>query len=237
MTGRIDIHCHLLPGVDDGCQTLEESLACARALVAAGYARAFCTPHIWPNLTNNTIDNITRWVDALQTQLDEHGIALKLIPGGEISLRPDIATAVPPEQLVTYAMKRRYVLIDLWADKLPAYFEPSIQWMQSLGLTVILAHPERMRAVQLEPELADEFERLDVLLQGNLQCFGDPLGSDTRRVAELYLREERYFAIGSDTHGMDSIEKRLSGLKRLESMASSETLDRLLRENPSKLIA
>lgn len=236
MSGRIDIHCHLLPGVDDGCKTAGESLQCARALVAAGYSHCVCTPHIWPNLTENTVENIPEWVAALQSRLDAEGVQLRLIPGGEISLRPDIVTAIAPDHLVTYGMKRRHVLIDLWADRLPKHFEPSIRWMQSLGLNVILAHPERMRAVQLEPELADEFERMGVLLQGNLQCFGDPIGSDTRRVAELYLRENRYFAIGSDTHGPDSIEKRLAGLKRLESMTSAETLDRLLRENPSKLV-
>jgi protein-tyrosine phosphatase len=236
MNRRIDIHCHLIPGVDDGCQTVQESVACARALVAAGYTHAFCTPHIWPNLVNNTIQNITRWVQGLQVRFDEQNVPLRLSSGGEISLRPDIVTAIPGDQLVTYAMKRKYVLIDLWADRLPAHFEPSIRWMQSLRLTVILAHPERMRAVQDKPELADEFARMGVLLQGNLQCFSDPVGSYTRVTAERYLREDRYFALGSDTHGLDSIEKRLAGLKRVESIASSQTLDRLLRINPTKLM-
>ena len=50
ITGRIDVHSHLLPGLDDGCVSLDESLACARRLVAEGYTHSFCTPHIWPNL-------------------------------------------------------------------------------------------------------------------------------------------------------------------------------------------
>src|SRR5258708_22601308 len=85
-TGRIDVHTHLLPGIDDGCPSFDDSLQCARTLVAAGYTQAFCTPHIWPTLPHNTIDNVRQWTSKLQERFDAAGIPLKLAPGGENNL-------------------------------------------------------------------------------------------------------------------------------------------------------
>src|SRR5258708_27714399 len=144
---QIDVHSHLLPGIDDGCQTLEESLACAARMVEAGYTHSFCTPHIWPSLPENQATLIAERVAAVQQALDAASIPLKLSPGGEMNLRPETAR-LSIDEVVTYGMRGKHVLIDLWADRLPAFFEDAVRHLQSMGLTVILAHPERMRAVQ-----------------------------------------------------------------------------------------
>src|SRR3569623_3730047 len=88
-TGRIDGHSHQIPGVDDGCRTVDEPIACARELVAAGYTHSFCTPHIWPNLPENNVKTIVEKVRQLQAALDQAFVPLKLLPGGEITLRED----------------------------------------------------------------------------------------------------------------------------------------------------
>ena len=77
-TGRIDVHSHLLPGVDDGCRTVQESVQCARMMVEAGYTHSFCTPHVWPSLPHNTPGNIRRMVLEFQTALDEAQIPLRV---------------------------------------------------------------------------------------------------------------------------------------------------------------
>ena len=235
MTGRIDVHSHLLPGIDDGCKTIEESLACARMMVEAGYTHSFCTPHIWPGYSN-TIKSIPQMVTTLQGELDSAGIPLKLIPGGEINLRPDYMSATPPNEVVTYALNGRYVLFDIWCDKLPEHVAPSVEWLQSLGLTVILAHPERMRAVQDEPELVEHFQSLGILLQGNLQCFGEKEGAMTRICAERFLSENRYFMLGSDTHNPETIGVRMSGLNRVTDLVGPTEAMTLTRERPMSLI-
>ena len=235
MTGRIDVHSHLLPAVDDGSSSLEESIACARLMVAAGYTHQFCTPHFWPSFPGNTVNNIPAWVDRLQGELTAAGVPLKLLPGGEINLRPDLPS-VPPEQIVSYGMNRKYCLVDIWADALPKFFYDVVRWLQSLGMTVILAHPERMKAVQDKPALADKFTDLGLLLQGNLQCFGDPPGSPTRDTAERYLTEGRYFMVGSDLHNLRTMDVRLNGLNRVIEAVGHEATDRLTIENPSKLL-
>jgi len=233
--GRVDVHSHLLPGIDDGCQTVEESLACARVLVGQGYTHSFCTPHVWPSLPGNTAENIRRRVADLQAALDAASIPLRLLPGGEINLREDTLQTAP-DALVSFGMAGRFVLMDLWADTIPPFFAPNVRWLQSQGATVILAHPERMRAVQTDPELADYFVELGLLLQGNLQCFGDPPHMDTRRVAERYLAEGRYFLLGSDLHNLKSLPMRMAGLQRATELAGEEAVWELTSTNPRQLL-
>jgi protein-tyrosine phosphatase len=234
--GRFDVHSHLLPGVDDGSASLEESIQCARELIRAGYTHSFCTPHFWPNLTNNTIKTVRNWTANLQRAFDEAAVPLKLFPGGEMNLGPQLIDSNIAD-LPTFGMEGKYGLIDLWADRLPAFFEPTIKWMQAGGLTVILAHPERMRAVQLDPDIADYFAELGLLLQGNLQCLGDPPRAATRQVAEKYLLEDRYFLLGMDLHNISSMPIRLAGLKRAGELVGPERLDDLTIKNPRNLLS
>jgi len=235
MTGRIDIHSHLLPGVDDGCESLAESIHCARELIAVGYTHSFCTPHIWPSFPHNSAAEIVRAVERLQQEFDAADVPLTLMPGGEMNMRPD-TPQTRLEELVSYGMAGRFVLIDLWADRLPDFFASSVSALQGLGATVILAHPERMRAVQEQPELADHFAEMGMLLQGNLQCFGDPPHSATRQTAERFLAEGRYFAVGSDLHNPKTLGVRLAGLRRVREAVGEGGLNTLTRENPKKLL-
>lgn len=235
MTGRIDIHSHLLPCVDDGCQSLEESLYCAREMVAAGYTHAFCTPHIWTNWPHNNVSQIPIAMRNLQAAFDETNIPLKLLPGGENNFTQ--LQSLWETEIVTYNMAGRFVLADIWVDVMPNYFYDQLKRLQDRGLTVVLAHPERVRAVQDRPEIADELSELGVLLQGNLQCFADPLGSRTRQVAEMYLLEGRYTFLGSDLHHRNSVQIRLDGLKNALALAGDEVVDRLTITNPQMLIA
>jgi protein-tyrosine phosphatase len=235
MSGRIDVHSHLIPGIDDGCANLEQSVTCARALVEAGFTHAFCTPHIWTNLPENTPAVVARQTEDLQSQLDAAGVALRVLPGGEINLRPDILS-VPGDEIVSYAMEGRYCLFDIWADVLPDFFEPAVRYLQSLGLTPIIAHPERMRAAQDDPTVGGRLQDLGLLLQGNLQCFADPNDWPTRRTAVRFLLERRYTFLATDTHKPDSLAPRLHGLKRAVELVGEGEVARLTIENPRMLL-
>jgi protein-tyrosine phosphatase len=233
--GRFDVHSHLLPGIDDGCASLSESIVCARELLRAGYTHSFCTPHFWPNLTHNTVANVRAAVMDLQRELDAAAVPLKLYPGGELVLRADLVDQ-RVEDLPTFNMAGKYLIFDLWAERLPGWFGPTVRWLQSHGLKVILAHPERMRAVQLEPDLADFFAEIGLLLQGNLQCLGDPPRAATRQVAERYLAEDRYFLLGMDLHNHGSMPIRLAGLQKAIELVGNEKVDELTVRNPRLML-
>lgn len=236
-TGRIDVHCHLLPDVDDGCESYAQSIDCARQFVAAGYSHVFCTPHIWHTLPNNRMENIRSWTQKLQDELNHQAIPLTVLPGGEINLRPETAHLLEAD-LVTFADARKHVLFDLWADRLPAHFEPAVRRFQALGVTPILAHPERMRAVQDDPGLADYFEEIGVLLQGNLYCLieSDLAPRSATRTAEQFLTEGRYFLLGSDCHKPDTLPVRFAGLRRAVELAGPAAVERLTVLNPQSLL-
>jgi protein-tyrosine phosphatase len=237
--GRIDVHAHLLPGVDDGCQSVEESLACARALVEAGYTHAFCTPHIWPGFPNNTGPFIAARVPQLQVALQEADIPLNVLPGGEINIQAmwPMIGYVPPAEIPTFGLNGKYALVDFWADTIPEEFEAGVEYLWSLGLVVILAHPERIGAFQARPELAGEWVGRGLRLQGNLQCFADPPGSRARELAERYLQDGLYFLLGSDCHRLDSLPVRIEGLRLVTKLAGPEVVARLTMQNPRTLLA
>jgi tyrosine-protein phosphatase YwqE len=125
----------------------------------------------------------------------------------------------------------------MWAAEIPPHFEPSVRRLQDeLGLTVILAHPERMRAVQDRPELADYFADLDILLQGNLQCLSDRPDAATRQVVESYLLDDRYFLLGSDSHNPETMDIRMNGLARAIDLVGEAKVNELTITNPRKLV-
>ncbi len=234
MVGRIDVHSHLLPGIDDGCADLTESLACAKRLVEAGYTHAFCTPHIWPQLKNST-GTITPRVTALQWELDKAKIPLKVMPGGEMHIDANF-TKIPHADLVTYNNAGKYALFDFWTAEMPPYFDDCIHHMRAAGITPILAHPERIDAIQNDADVVDTFPKLGLLMQCNLECLGDTVGGARQILAEAWLEEGRYFLIGSDLHKPNTLEKRIRGLHRAFEIVGKEKVWELTHTNPSKLM-
>jgi len=90
------------------------------------------------------------------------------LPFRSLNLRPEMVNW-SRERIPTFGMTGKYCFFDLWVDKLPPFFWPVLEHLQEFGLKVIVAHPERMRAVQMEPGLVEEFLTRGLLLQGNLQ--------------------------------------------------------------------
>jgi protein-tyrosine phosphatase len=238
--GRIDVHSHLLPGMDDGCEDESQSLACARALVEAGYTHAFCTPHFWPSLPGNTVPNIRKATEKLQQRFTAENLPLTLMPGGEINLLeawPDLAK-LANEQIPTFAMAGKYALFDFWADTYAECrddLEEAIGFLRGRGMRPILAHPERISAMR-EKGSVDRMAELGVLLQLNCYCLAEPENTSIYQAAARLLKEDRYFLIGSDTHRPTGMDRRARGLAVAEKLAGKDTVDRLTIENPRRLI-
>jgi protein-tyrosine phosphatase len=241
MIGRIDVHTHLLPGVDDGCKTVEESIQCARALVGAGYTHAFCTPHVWPQFPHNIPGKIARAVTELQKHYDQANVPLKLMSGGEINLlwcAKDFETA-PLQQIVTYGLQGRYMLFDFWldsADECRRYLFPVMRRLIGIGLKIILAHPERIGVFLREPQMLREFTDLGVLLQMNTWCLTERPDSPFYRTAAGLLTSGQYFLCGTDLHGIDGMAIRLAGLQIAERLVGSKAIQKLTVDNPQLLL-
>src|SRR4051794_27599924 len=116
--GRIDVHGHLLPALDDGSRSVQESLEIARVMADAGYSHLTCSPHIWPGHAYKPAFIFQR-VAALQSILDEHHVPVTLIAGGELNIVELDIYSMADHEIPTYAMAGRHVLFDFWAGELP----------------------------------------------------------------------------------------------------------------------
>jgi protein-tyrosine phosphatase len=239
--GRIDVHCHLLPGVDDGCPTVDDSAECARIFVEAGYTDAFCTPHIWPALPENNVRNIRRRVEQLQAEYDARQIPLRLFPGGEMNLLWDWPALgeLPGAQVVTYGLAGTHALFDFWAEQMSECLdcmEPAVKHLQSLGLKLVLGHPERIAALYRDPKSVDWFVERGILLQMNTWCLTDPPGTPIYNLAQKLLVDGKYDLFGTDCHNAASMPNRIRGIEIAETIIGPQMVEQLMVHNPRALI-
>jgi protein-tyrosine phosphatase len=237
MAGLIDVHAHLVVGVDDGCQTIEDSVACAREFASAGYTHLCCTPHIWPQFPGNVRGEILRRTRELEGIYREAGLDLTLIAGGEINLESNwpAIREMKREEIVTYGMAGKYVLFDFWAEEFPDYLVPGIEYLQGLGFTLVMAHPERLKVFQRDVSLLERLEKMGVLLQCNSWCLVDKPGP-ILDLSKRLLRERRYFMMGTDTHNFKGLAQRLAGVERAREMVGEGYVRELTVVNPGKVI-
>jgi protein-tyrosine phosphatase len=206
--------------------------------VEHGYTHVCCTPHVWPTLQDNTVINIRRRTLALQQELTRAAIPLKLIPGGEINLlwewpglrEKDLA------DIVSYGLRGGVLLFDFWADALPDFLGPATEYLQAKGFRLVMAHPERVKAVQHDLSSADRFIAQGILLQCNTWCLRDPPGAPTRQISERLLREGKYHLLGTDLHDFKSMPPRMEGLQKAIDMIGDDAVHLLTVENPRALL-
>lgn len=216
--GRIDLHCHILPGIDDGCRTLSQSLECIRAWQANGFVGSVCTPHVattW--YPENSPRRIAGWVNDLRNELRAQGIDYALWPGGELRLSSRVVDWTREHGVPTLA-DSRCVLIDWWGNDWPTFCDDAIDYLLEQGYQPILAHPERMGLVsdqdgndQLGP-LCQRLIAKGVLLQGNFNSLSGGEGPTAVSLARNWLAESAYHVLASDTHEPPSVDGRVRGL-------------------------
>ena len=196
----IDVHVHLLPGLDDGPETLEESLELARALSTEGVTRAVATPHcVRGGAYDPTPERIRSGVAQLRAALQEAGIALEIHPGAEVALEPDLYGLLASGRYLTLAETGRYLLLELPADEIPPYTKRVVFDCLVHGVVPVLAHVERNRAIARDPnQLWDLVER-GALAQVNASSVAssDPA---VQRLVRTLLKHDLAHLVASDAH-------------------------------------
>lgn len=235
-TGRMDLHSHLLPQVDDGCATVEDSLACVRQLLAHGYIGTVCTPHIWGELfPDNTPARIARWVDRLRDRLAAEGLSYHVWAGGELRLHDNAVPWMRVHGVPTLAGSN-CVLTDFWADHWPPFVDRTFTWLLDEGYTPVLAHPERLACPEALFERLDDLAAMGVLLQGNFKPVTGEEGVGPMTIARRLLDEDRYTFLALDMHGPDSLAPRFDGLRLLERELGVDRVNRYIQTAPRDLV-
>lgn len=215
MTGLVDVHIHLLPGLDDGPRSLAEALDLARRAVDAGVAVAVCTPHLIAGQFENLRSRVLPAVRRLQQRLDEEGIPLRLLPGCEAYAHPSLPELCDRGELPTLADRGRHVLLELPWSALPPGVDELVFALQQRGLAVILAHPERYAAVQRQPDLVDRWVQRGVLIQVNAGHLVEPAHGAVHRTARKLLERGCVHLVASDAHSLRRPPELGPALQRL----------------------
>ena len=234
--GRIDVHSHLIPGVDDGCQSLDESLESIEMLREVGYSATICTPHLWPDLfPDNTPQNIARWTEELRTTLRERGIQYTLYDGGELRLFDGVIEWLKSVGVPTLA-ESRCVLCDFWEPKWRPWIDQAFDWLLEEGYQPILAHPERLSIPDILPQKLDEITTRGVLLQGNFRCMTGEDGLLADRQIRQWIPQRRYSLLAMDMHRPDALPSRIDGFNLVAREYGQELVDEMTITAPRRLI-
>lgn len=210
--GRIDIHSHILPGIDDGCTTVAESLTSVRTLLEHGYIGTICTPHCWPNnFPHITPKHIALWRDALADEIEKAGLTYQLWTGGELRLSPNVIQWMQTHGVPTLA-DSRCVLCDFWEPRWQEWMDEAFDWLISEGYKPILAHPERSPTRDDYESHLDRITEKGVLLQGNFRCFTGEEGHYPDQAVRQYMNEGRYTLLALDMHRPNALQGRLDGI-------------------------
>jgi protein-tyrosine phosphatase len=226
----IDIHCHLLPNVDDGPTSWEESLEMARLASKDGIQVAVTTPH-WIQGTRwqPNPKEIKNKVYELNNKLKKDEIPLTVLPGMEVGISENLPKLVSSGDVLTLG-EGHYLLVEVPFVSLPFGIEEIIFNLKAIGIYPVLAHPERNQELQKNPRKILELSNAGAFIQITAGSFCGDFGEHAKRCAIQFAKFGVINAVASDAH---STEKRppiiTSGIKVLEEFIGKEQTEMLIK--------
>jgi len=232
----IDTHLHILPGIDDGPETIEESIALARVLVQEGIHSAFATPHYNDEFPRRSAMEIQARVNDMQRVLDGQNIPLQLFAGHEALIGPGLIEDIQAGRLATLNGSR-YLLLELWNSSWLPETERVIFELRAYGIVPIIAHPERYRAIQKDPNRLATLLQQGVLAQLTASSLIGMQGSTTKHCAEALLKKGLIHIIASDAHGLRTRMPAVKlGLQSAAKFLDKEYIHRMIETQPAAIL-
>jgi len=232
----IDLHCHILPGLDDGSPDLATSLEMARVALDDGIETIVATPHCFVDAgpTPAQIRTATR---QLQAALADHNLPLTVLPGAEVRAHPQLAEMVSRGQVMTIADGGDYLLLEPPFIGIPNYLEQLCFELQIAGITPILAHPERADLVRRQLEVCERLVERGCLIQVNAPSLRREYGRTIARIAADLIRSDLAHIVASDAHNATYHSPVLSKVRRtVVQAAGDDAFHRMTQLVPARLI-
>ncbi len=232
----IDLHCHMLPSIDDGATDLETALAMARLAVADGIRTVACTPHIYPGLYENTAPGILAAVEAFREQLALAGLSLDLGYGADTHLVPDLLEGLRNGRIPTLN-GTRYLLLEPPHHVAPPRLEESCFALLAAGYLPIITHPERLTWIVDHYPRFQELARRGVWMQITAGSLTGRFGPDARYYAERMLDEGLVHILATDSHSPKHRPPALAeGRRAAARWVGPEEAGRLVLERPQAIL-
>jgi protein-tyrosine phosphatase len=205
----IDLHSHILPGVDDGSPDLATSLAMARMAVDDGIKVMACTPHFMPGLYNNEATDIRQRVSAFAKELSSHNIPLRLVVGGDVHIRADIVDVLRAKRALTLN-DTRYVLLEPPQVIMPQRMDELVSKMIEAGFIPIITHPERLSWIEQHANILQRLAMAGAWMQITAGSLTGRFGKRPLYWAQRLLQTGLVHIMATDTHNLGSRPPRLA---------------------------
>jgi protein-tyrosine phosphatase len=202
----IDMHCHILPGMDDGPGSIEEAVEMARIAVGDGITDIIATPHTHDGVYMQEPERVAAAAEALQLELERRGIPLRIHPGMEVHFHLDMLKHLDKGELLTLAGGTEYLLLELPFQQIPSYATDFIHSLLHAGITPIIAHPERNAILLEKREVLAEWIEMGALAQLTAESLTGRFGKRLKVAAKEMVRQRLVQLIASDAH--DPIRRR-----------------------------
>jgi protein-tyrosine phosphatase len=196
--GHIDIHSHLLPGIDDGARTFEDTLRLTQALQGFGVSQFITTPHIIQYVWDNTHDQILSNKETTVLELEKNKITVPFNAAAEYLMDDQFVQLFQSHELLT--LKANYVLVEMSYINAPIQLYSILFDLQVAGYIPVLAHPERYLFYHNNFSEYEKLKRAGCLFQLNLLSVVGYYGAEITKIAEQLLQKGMYTYVGSDVH-------------------------------------
>lgn len=233
----IDIHCHILPGFDDGPASMEESIDMARLASQHGIDRLVATPHsaLLVGRSYGAVQ-IRAAVERLRGALAEQNVPVEVMPGIEAHISPNMERELGQGTALTLNGSR-YLLLELPFSMMPLFAEQAIKDLRHGRRVPILAHPERLEYFQHDPNRLGQLVRLGALVQLTADSLVGGFGPRSRAAAEIMLLHGMAHFLASDAHDARSRPPALDEARRAAAkLVGDEAADALVADNPLAVI-
>ncbi len=234
----IDLHCHLLPGMDDGARTMDVALEMAKLAVKNGIHRVVATPHITPGRYDNDIHSISAAFDDFSSALKQHCIELELAMAAEVRLDPLILEMVETGTLPLLGELEgmKIMLLEFPQTTLPPGAMETVRWLITHGILPVIAHPERNKAVIKNYKIIKPFVDAGCLLQITAASLQGNLGRTQRAVGKKLLKSGWGSLIASDAHNLTTRPPELEPGRRVaEKIVGEGPSWRMVKDLPGEI--
>ncbi|WLR55460.1 tyrosine protein phosphatase [Mesobacillus subterraneus] len=208
----IDIHCHILPGIDDGSQSMEDTIKMARSAVDEGIHTIIATPHHKNSKYDNPKELIIPKVDKVNQVLASEGINLKILPGQEVRLYGELVEGIESNEILNLN-HTQYLFIEFPSNHVPRYAETLLFDLQLKEITPIIVHPERNQEIIERPEVLYNLVKKGALTQVTASSVSGHFGKKIRNFSFQLIEANLTHFIASDAHNVGS-----RGFKMAEAM-------------------
>jgi len=235
----IDLHCHFLPGIDDGAQTLEDGLALAQAAVDDGITYSVLTPHINPGRYENTRSSIERSFREFRLALRKARIPLQIGMAAEVRLSPDIVELLRQNEVPFLGELDGYkiILLEFPETHIPPGADKLVDRLLQDGIRPLIAHPERNRDVMRDPAKIDSFVSQGCFLQLTAGALVGLFGRAPQYCARQLLELEVFKVLASDAHNLEGRRPVLTdGVAAAARVVGEQAAHDLVNRNPRAIL-